>query len=141
MPSLVRPVANVAVVVDTSGSMGTTELEDALGEIKGILREVGQRSPVTVMPVDADVHSVGRVSSISQVQLEGGGGTDMGAGIAAAERLRPRPDIVVVITDGATPWPATPPVGMRTIIVLLGDASSTPTWARTIRREQTDDDQ
>jgi len=37
------------------------------------------------------------------VKLLGGGGTDMGAGLARAAELRPKPDIIVVLTDGTLP--------------------------------------
>jgi hypothetical protein len=75
-----------------------------------------------------------RVSSARQVELVGGGGTDMGAGIEAAGRLRPRPSITVVLTDGFTPWPDRPPRGMRVVVGLLGDdAPDAPDWARTVR--------
>ena len=43
------------------------------------------------------------------VELLGGGGTDMGAGLAKAAELRPRPDLIIVLTDGYTPWPSAPP--------------------------------
>jgi predicted metal-dependent peptidase len=73
------------------------------------------------------------VSSARQVELVGGGGTDMGAGINAAAALRPRPSITVVLTDGFTPWPAQPPKGMRVLIALLGDHSpAAPGWARSV---------
>jgi Mg-chelatase subunit ChlD len=68
------------------------------------------------------------------VRLTGGGGTDMGAGIAAAYALRPRPAVTVVLTDGFTPWPAHPPKGMRVVAALLGDnARDAPGWARSVR--------
>jgi hypothetical protein len=58
----------------------------------------------------------------------------MGAGIAAASVLRPRPAITVVLTDGFTPWPAGPPRGMRVLIGLLGSrAPDAPGWARAVR--------
>jgi hypothetical protein len=58
----------------------------------------------------------------------------MGAGIAAACALRPRPAITVVLTDGYTPWPDRAPKGMRVIVALLGDASrDAPPWARAVR--------
>ena len=135
-PSMVRPVARVAVVVDTSGSMGAPEVDAALGEVKGILREVGVKSPVTVMAVDTMVHTTKAVTSVNDVRLAGGGGTDMGAGLRAAERLRPAPDVVVILTDGYTPWPQQAPAGFTTIVVLLGTGdATTPGWARTVRRD------
>jgi predicted metal-dependent peptidase len=84
------------------------------------------------------VHAVRRVVSSRQVTLAGGGGTDMGRGIAAAAELRPRPSIIIVLTDGFTPWPPQPPPGARVIVGLLTQAEthfgvpSGPEWARTI---------
>jgi hypothetical protein len=58
----------------------------------------------------------------------------MGAGIAAAAALRPRPSVTVVLTDGFTPWPGEAPRGMRVVVGLLGpDAPQAPIWARGIR--------
>ena len=41
----------------------------------------------------------------------------MGVGLNAAAKLRPRPEAALVITDGVTPWPKTPPHGMDVIII------------------------
>jgi predicted metal-dependent peptidase len=80
------------------------------------------------------VAPVQRVSSARQVELIGGGGTDMGAGIGAAAALRPRPAVTVVLTDGYTPWPAVAPKGMRVVVGLLGEAApDAPPWARAVR--------
>ena len=35
----------------------------------------------------------------------------MGAGLAKAAELGPRPDLIVVLTDGYTPWPSSAPRG------------------------------
>jgi predicted metal-dependent peptidase len=68
------------------------------------------------------------------VELVGGGGTDMGAGIDAATALRPRPAVTVVLTDGFTPWPDRAPRGIRVVVALLGDeAPDGPQWARAVR--------
>jgi hypothetical protein len=63
----------------------------------------------------------------------------MGEGIAAASRLHPRPSVIIVLTDGFTPWPEQPPPGSRVIVGLLvqGQGSGIgawagPDWARTI---------
>jgi hypothetical protein len=53
----------------------------------------------------------------------------MGAGLAAAAELRPRPDVIVVLTDGYTPWPARPPAGTRVVVGLLDPGGSVPSWA------------
>lgn len=136
LPALRRPVPEVAVVCDTSGSMTEDLLAMALAEVEGLLRALGLARQVRVLACDTAVAPAQRVSSARQVQLVGGGGTDMGAGIAAAAGLRPRPAVVVVLTDGYTPWPVVPPKGMRVVVGLLGgQAPEAPSWARAVRVE------
>lgn len=132
MPSLYSPIPEVAVVVDTSGSMSDRQVSQALAEVAGVLRGLGNRTAVHVLAVDAAVQACQRVFRPEQVVLSGGGGTDMGVGLEAALKLRPRPEVLVVITDGHTPWPARPPAEARVIVVLVGDGES-PGWARTIK--------
>ena len=122
----------VAVVVDTSGSITQGMLAAALSEVAGVLRAAGQREGVTVLSVDAAVHSCQRVFRPEQVRLSGGGGTDMGAGLTAAEKLRPRPDVAIVVTDGYTPWPKEPPRALKTIVVLTDARGASPAWAKTL---------
>jgi predicted metal-dependent peptidase len=134
LPALRRPVPEVAVVCDTSGSMTEDLLAMALAEVEGLLRSLGVARQVRVLACDAAAAPAQRVTSARQVELVGGGGTDMGAGVAAASALRPRPAIAVVLTDGYTPWPQVAPKGMRVVIALLGDtAPEAPGWARTVR--------
>ena len=123
------------MVCDTSGSMTEDLLAMALAEVKGLLRSLGVARQVRVLACDtAAAPPAQRVSSARQVELVGGGGTDMGTGIAAASALRPRPAITVVLTDGYTPWPELPPKGMRVVIGLLGDGDpDAPGWARAVR--------
>ena len=145
LPALEKPVPEVAVVCDTSGSMGERQLARVLGEVEGLLDSIGLRSSgVRVLAVDAAVQAVRRVSSARQVELVGGGGTDMGRGIDAAAKLQPRPSVLVVLTDGLTPWPSEAPRGMRVVIGLLtGTPASrrvslprTPHWARVVRIDE-----
>ena len=138
LPSLFQPVPRVAIVCDTSGSMHGELLARVLAEVDALLSRTGLRSGrVPVLAVDTEVHAVRRVSRASQVVLAGGGGTDMGTGIEAAARLRPRPSLVIVLTDGMTPWPGRAPAGVRVVIGVLGErgmpsAWVTPSWARTV---------
>ena len=134
LPALRRPVPDVAVVCDTSGSMTEDLLAAALAEVEGLLRALGMARQVRVLACDPAVGAAQRVSSARQIELVGGGGTDMGTGIAAAAALRPRPAITVVLTDGYTPWPAAAPKGTRVVIGLLGPgAPDAPAWARAVR--------
>jgi predicted metal-dependent peptidase len=136
LPALRRPVPEVAVVCDTSGSMTADLLAAVLAEVEGLLRTLGLARQVRVLACDTAVAPARRVNSARQVELIGGGGTDMGAGIAAAAALRPRPAVTVVLTDGYTPWPAEPPKGMRVVVGLLGPgAPAAPPWARAVRVE------
>lgn len=138
LPTLVRPVPDVAIVCDTSGSMYDRLLARALAEVEGVLVRAGLRHKrVRVLAVDTTVQAVRRVTRAAQVELAGGGGTDMGTGIEAAAALRPRPTVVIVLTDGYTPWPMAPPRGIRVVVGLLAEGSPAaewqpPTWARTV---------
>jgi predicted metal-dependent peptidase len=139
MPALERPVPEVLVLCDTSGSMGADELAIVLAEVDGLLKGVGlARNRVRVMAVDAAVQTVQQVTSARQINLVGGGGTDMGAGLAAAARLRPRPSVIVVLTDGMTPWPLEAPKGTQVVVGLIGNRNqggrvwAAPHWARVV---------
>jgi hypothetical protein len=67
------------------------------------------------------------VFSATQVDLFGGGGTDIGVGIQAfIDRKLDPIDLLVIVTDCRTPWPAkTPPFPVITIRV--GDGAP-PSW-------------
>ncbi|MGI8808377.1 MAG: vWA domain-containing protein, partial [Acidimicrobiales bacterium] len=139
MPALERPVPEVLILCDTSGSMGDEELATVLAEVDGLLKGVGlARNRVRVMAVDAAVQSVQSVTNARQINLVGGGGTDMGAGLAAAVRLRPRPSVIVVLTDGMTPWPLEAPKGVQVVVGLIGNRNqggrvwAAPQWARVV---------
>jgi len=133
LPSLRQPVPRVAVVVDTSGSMSRDYLDMALVEVRSVLQLAGVAGQyLTVFACDTTVHATSRVFAIREVQLIGGGGTDMRVGLEAALASRPRPDVVIVLTDGFTPWPSTPTPG-RVIVGLIGDGGSSPSWAHEVR--------
>jgi predicted metal-dependent peptidase len=118
-------------------------LAQVLAEVDGLLKGVGlARNRLRVMSVDAAAHTVQRVANVRAIQLVGGGGTDMGAGLEAAAKLRPRPSVVVVLTDGLTPWPERPPKAMHVVVGLIegtsvrrGKAWAAPDWARVVHIE------
>jgi predicted metal-dependent peptidase len=127
-PALRRPTPAVVVVVDTSGSM-LNLLGLALAEVGGILRASGLKDGVRVLSVDAAVQASRRVWRPEQVELLGGGGTDLRTGLAAAQRSHPD---VVVLTDGYTPWPQHAPDHWRVIIADLVGNPRLPDWAEVV---------
>ena len=90
-----------------------------------------------VFSVDAKVYAVESLNDVRTLRLVGGGGTDMRKAFTQAQTMRPRPSILVVATDGYTPWPDDNPlVGTTTIVLLVGTGAqedSVPSWARVIR--------
>ncbi len=140
LPGSRRPLPAVAIVVDTSASMDEALLDAAMAEVEAIARSVGASGDlVRVLAVDAEVHEATSVRRAADVLLRGGGGTNLTPGLVAAVRGRPRPDVVVVITDGFTPWPAArPAAGTRFVVVLLegpalyGTPPTPPSWASTV---------
>ena len=101
--------ARIVIVVDTSGSMEASDLQRALGEVAAVMRQF--EYPVTIIPCDIQAYEPVRLIAAEEAYrltyLPGGSGTDMAAGIRAALHLRPRPDVVLVLTDGQTEYPAT----------------------------------
>lgn len=137
-PGNYQPVPTIAVVRDTSGSMGADELNRVTSEVEGIARQVGIRGrELRVLDVDAAVHEVRDYRGATSIaEITGRGGTDMCIGIDAALELRPRPSAVVVISDGYTPWPATK-TAVPLVICIVGQggeapAKNTPPWAATV---------
>jgi predicted metal-dependent peptidase len=119
MPSLRRRPPRTVVIVDTSGSVSDAELGSAIVEIAAIVRAVGgRRDLVSVLSCDAAAHVTHALCQAEGIPLVGGGGTDLRAGFAKALRTSPRPDVIVALTDGQTPWPDARPPG-RTVVGLF----------------------
>jgi predicted metal-dependent peptidase len=137
MPAMRKPLPMVALVIDTSRSMSDLFC-DVLAEVDAILSGIGVgRESLRVLSCDAQVHGIQRVTSARQIELYGGGGTSMVAGIESALALRPRASMIVVLTDGYTPWPVTAPKGARVVVGLVGKGRwEAPDWAKVVRIER-----
>lgn len=135
LPGMRAPQISVSVVIDTSGSMSADDLSAALSEIVGVTKAAGvQRDRLTVLSCDASSTKPIQVRDPRHIELVGGGGTDMRVGIAGAMEQRPRPDVIVVLTDGYTPWPELP-VGAQLVCAIIGDSAQVnggPDWARSV---------
>ncbi|PPJ18744.1 hypothetical protein C5E45_12845 [Nocardia nova] len=145
LPSLRHTPPRVSVVIDTSGSVSDAELGSALLETLAIFRAVGgRRDLVRVLSCDAAARIAQPLCRADGIELVGGGGTDLREGFAEALRAQARPDVIVVLTDGHTPWPSARPA-CRTVVGLLERQRSwseadpdyvpapPPDWARVVR--------
>ena len=126
----------VSVVIDTSGSMGQGDVAAAVAEATEIVRKT--KSEISVISCDAQPGEVQRVRRTSDhIHLTGGGGTDMRIGIDEAMKAKEKPDVVIVLSDGFTPWPDRK-ISAELIIGLVTQGSDeaslpeTPEWAKTI---------
>lgn len=134
LPSMRSPEPpKLAVVIDTSGSMSDEDLSWALTETEGVLKSVHQARKVRFISCDAGAH-VQSVRKAKDIKLVGGGGTDMRVGIEAALEGKDKAQVVIVLTDGYTPWPSEP-LKNATLIVGLTDETArdqVPEWARCV---------
>jgi predicted metal-dependent peptidase len=126
MPSFHQPRPRPGFLIDTSASMHETQLARAVAELGGLTRQLGYRTEVIVACCDTVVHDVRRVFSAAQVELYGGGGTDISAGLRWFVERSANIDLLVIVSDCNTAWPEeTPPFPVITIRV--GDGPP-PSW-------------
>ena len=83
--------------------MNQRELAKALGVIERGLHSVPS---IKVIAGDTSARAVKTVFKANDVELAGGGGTDMARLVERA--AEDRPDAIVVVTDGWTGWPKLP---------------------------------
>jgi len=139
LPAMRQPApARVVCIVDTSGSVSSEELRRFVSELAGIVRASGVAGGVGVICCDARAYPLQRIrnpAEAADLRLEGGGGTDLRAGFAAAADLRPPPQVVVVLTDGRTSWPPERPRRVDAVVVALTEpamADEIPPWCSVI---------
>jgi predicted metal-dependent peptidase len=138
MPGMRRSIPNIAIVGDTSGSMSAGAKSD-LALVRGVVEDVcrSHGAAVAFLATDTEVHGgVQYVQAGRQVKLAGRGGTDLTVGLHAAYyQVKPRPDVIFVVTDCGTAWPAVPPPPPTRVVVLgvgqVADAwrEAIPKWA------------
>ena len=126
IPSFHQPRPRPGFLIDTSSSMEDTQLARAVAELGGLTRQLGYSTEVVVACCDVVVHDVRKVFTAAQVELYGGGGTDIGVGLRwFTEQKRAPIDLLVVVSDCHTPWPQElPPFPVITIRV--GDGAPPP---------------
>jgi predicted metal-dependent peptidase len=155
MASFQQPRPRAGFLIDTSGSMGDSQLARAVSELGGLTRQIGYGADVIVACCDAAVHDVRKSFTGTPIELYGGGGTDMGVGLRAfIERRNPPIDLLVIVSDCHTPWPQeVPPFPVITIrvgdgtpprwgnqganrVITIQDSDATPSEIHTRRRSK-----
>jgi predicted metal-dependent peptidase len=124
MPSFHQPRPRPGFLIDTSASMQDTQLARAVAELGGLTRQLGYGIDVVVACCDVVVHEVKPVFSAAQLEMIGGGGTDISVGIQWFID-HPPIDLLVIVSDCQTPWPPEPPP-FPVITIRVGDAAPPP---------------
>jgi predicted metal-dependent peptidase len=140
MASFEQPRPRAGFLIDTSGSMGDSQLARAVSELGGLTRQIGHGADVIVACCDAAVHDVRKAFTGTPIELYGGGGTDLGVGLRAfIERRNAAIDLLVIVSDCHTPWPADVPP-FPVITVRVGDGAPPPWGNRGANRVITIED-
>jgi predicted metal-dependent peptidase len=154
-PGLVAYEPSILLCLDTSGSMGQEQLASAFREMIGVFKTLPSTSHVWYMEADADVACqprMVRVRDLSRVEIHGRGGTDFRPAVAYAEKMKPRPDLLIYLTDGDGFAPTEPPRGIEVIWCVVPSywRKKPAPWGKTIfvdsdgakeeEAEETDDD-
>jgi len=140
MASFHQPRPRAGFLIDTSGSMGDSQLARAVSELGGLTRQIGYGAEVIVACCDAAVHDVRKAFTGRPIELYGGGGTDMGVGLRAfIERRNPPIDLLVIVSDCLSPWPADVPP-FPVITVRVGEGAPPPWGNRGANRVITIED-
>ena len=101
---------SLAICLDTSGSMSKKDYEIAFSMIEKLCSRFGNKEKINIIAGDTEakeltvLHGKASEKEIKDLRLTGGGGTDVGVLIEQATHLY-KPDVIVAITDGITPWP------------------------------------
>lgn len=98
---------NIAIGLDTSGSISQDMLRDFLSEVQGIMDQY-QSYKVHIFQFDTDVYGAEDFTSddgraMAEYELKGGGGTDFDVVFNYLEQYNIEPDQLVMFTDGY-PW-------------------------------------
>lgn len=106
----------IAVIVDNSGTMLATDDSPVIGALDSL------------RPITASYKTKIFVTKAYN-------GTDISSAMSDAYLQASRPNIIVVLTDGVTPWPNTAPPGVEVVIGIVGKKEdlkgfSMPRWVK-----------
>jgi len=132
LPSLVSFEWTASVVLDQSGSMTDDDVVESLSEVEGLVRQCGAKCNVYVATDGVNEAHRDLSSMRTLLGKRHGGGTDLRPAIEAA--AKDDCDLLVVCTDGYTPWPDKAPT-VPVVVLLFGNncgKGRVPSWATTL---------
>lgn len=134
-PGLVDQLCEVAIARDTSASMGAKQLNAANNEAIAIMKQLGI-DEVWFIDADTQVHTCKRMrlKDIPNAKPVGRGGTDFRKTFDKLKTLRPKPDVVIYLTDGDGTAPTKKPAGFETVwcIVPTPYGAKPAEWGTTV---------
>jgi len=122
LPTLIgESVGPLVVAIDTSGSIGGEILDSFLSEVVSICKSV---TPERIDLLYWDTRVAGHEkyepdsfdSIMQSTKPAGGGGTDVCSVFEYVKQKAIKPEAIVVLTDGYTPWPES--VGVPTLFAI-----------------------
>jgi predicted metal-dependent peptidase len=135
-PGMVDRKVVIAFVEDSSGSMGPNQIKATRREILGIFKQMGldegwflqADAGVTIEPKRV------KMRDLRDIPVAGRGGTNFCPAFVAAEKIKPRPDLLVYLTDGDGRAPNRPPKNMEVVwCIVPSHYNKSPTdWGHTV---------
>jgi predicted metal-dependent peptidase len=127
LPSMVsKTLGPIAIVIDTSASVSKEEREVFLAELQSI-NESMKPEAINVICVDTNVaicHSFTPYDDITELELKGGGGTDMNPGFKYVTECLPETETLLCFSDCEFwSWPEEP---MLPVVWLSTQAKDNP---------------
>jgi predicted metal-dependent peptidase len=127
MPARKNEGIDLAAFIDTSGSIGDDEISKFKTELVGMCRQF-ESIKMALGFCDSKVHSVLKFDNVSENDImearpSGGGGTDMRKCIKWVSENNLDVPVVVILTDGHTPFPtkADVPSGLNLLWLIVPD--------------------
>jgi predicted metal-dependent peptidase len=125
-------MGEIVFIDDTSGSISNEEIKQYNGEQASVAESCNPES-IRIVYCDAKVKGEqvfeDGAFDVSELEPKGGGGTDMRVALEYVEQYDP--EIVVLLTDGFTPWPTDEP--LFPLIICCTTETTVPAWADVVR--------
>lgn len=136
-PGYIKPIPSVHFYRDTSGSVSDHDLAVATNEVEGISKRLGIKgTDLMVTDVDVTVYESKKFAGKASVkEISGRGGTDMRNAITNSCEAKKRPSVIVIATDGETPWPEERPLVPVVVLLINGSKwakDAIPEWAHLV---------